>query len=187
MHADDTSLIGEYLAKKSSSACFALVTRHQQSVFGMCYKILKNREEAEEAAQDVFIKCFDSLEKLKEPKKMKSWILSIAYRTAIDYYRRRKPAMQDVDLVPEPKSAEGENPDHEFEKIQSKAMLRQVFDSMEKLDASILTLFYLEDMSVKEIAETLNQSESNIKIRLMRSRDYLRVKMEPIYLKELKV
>lgn len=187
MHVDDTSLIGEYLAKKSSSACFALVSRHQQSVFGMCYKILRNREEAEEAAQDVFIKCFDSLEKLRKPEKIKSWLLSIAYRTAIDYYRRRKPAMADVDLVPEPISSEGENPIKKLEKIQSKSLLQEVFDRMDKLDASILNLFYLEDMSVKEIAETLNQSESNIKIRLMRSRDYLRMKMEPIYLKELKV
>jgi RNA polymerase sigma factor (sigma-70 family) len=186
MNADDTSLIREYLTKRSSSSCFALVSRHQQSVFGMCYKILRNREEAEEAAQDVFIKCFDSLEKLKEPEKIKHWLLSVAYRTAIDYYRKRKPAMSDVVSIREPPSTEGENPDKRLEKMQSKALLQRVFDSMEKLDASILSLFYLEDMSVREIAKTLNQSESNIKIRLMRSRDYLRVKMESIYLKELK-
>lgn len=153
---------------------------------GMCYKILRNREEAEEAAQDTFVKFFESLEKLKEPEKMKSWLLSIAYRTAIDYYRRKKPVMADVDLIAEPAATAGERPDQQLEKIQSRVLLERLFASLDRTDASILTLYYLEDMAVKEIGETLAQSESNIKIRLMRAREYLRGKMEPIYLKELK-
>ena len=187
MQLDDIDLIREYNNKKSSTACYALISRYQQSVFGMCYKILKHREEAEEAAQDTFIKFFDSLEKLREPEKLKSWLLSIAYRTAIDFYRRKRPTMKEVESIPESKLTGGENPQKILEKTQSKELLEQVFDSLDKLDASILTLYYLDDMPIKEIAQTLNQTDSNIKIRLMRARVYLREKMELIYLKELKV
>ena len=95
--------------------------------------------------------------------------------------------MKEVESIPESKLTGGENPQKILEKTQSKELLEQVFDSLDKLDASILTLYYLDDMPIKEIAQTLNQTDSNIKIRLMRARVYLREKMELIYLKELKV
>lgn len=186
MHPDDLDLIQEYRKTKSSTACFTFVSRHQRSVFGMCYKVLKNREEAEEAAQDAFIKFFDALDKLREPEKFKSWLLSIAYRTAIDTYRRRRPFAADIEDVPDHQTPEGEDPHQLLHSSQKRQLLENIFNEMSPLDASILNLFYIEDQPVKLIAEILNQTESNVKIRLMRTREVLKQKLEPIYKRELK-
>ncbi len=183
---DDLALIREYLATQSSNACFHLVSRHERSVFGMCYKILRNREEAEEAAQDSFLKFFDSLPKLREIQKFKSWLLSIAYRTAIDLYRKRKPASSNIENVEEVKTMESKDPELIYQHINSSELMQQLFASMGEQDASILTLFYQDDLPVKEIAKVLNLTESNVKIRLMRTRDILRMKMQGLYNRELK-
>ncbi len=183
---NDADLIREYLRTKSSSASFAFVSRHQDSVFGLSYSILKHQEEAEEVAQDAFLKFFDSLEKLRDVEKFKSWLLSITYRTAIDQYRKRKPPSKELNEVPEDYVIDDFDPQKIMQKNQRTHLLETLFDSLDKLDASILTLYYIEDMSVKMIAETLNQSESNTKIRLMRSREILRKKMTPAYRQALK-
>ncbi|MDH4058245.1 MAG: sigma-70 family RNA polymerase sigma factor [Cyclobacteriaceae bacterium] len=184
MLSSDSDLIKEYLQTKSSTACYTLVTRYQQSVFGMCYRVLKQREEAEEAAQDSFLKFFDSLHKLREPGKFKSWLLSIAYRTAIDMYRRRKRPALDIDTVPDYKTPEDRDPQQLMQSLQKKQWIERLFNTMPALDASILNLYYIEDMPVKEIAVILNQTESNIKIRLMRTRILLKEKLEPLYKSE---
>ena len=71
-------------------SCRNLVSRHQDAVFQMCYRILKDRELAEEVAQDVFLKAFGKLHLLNEPEKFPGWILRMAYYSSIDRYRKLK-------------------------------------------------------------------------------------------------
>ncbi len=185
MHNEDLSLISDYLATQSSNACYRLVSRHEHAVFGMCYKVLRNREEAEEAAQDSFLKFFQSLPKLRDHKKFKSWLLSTAYRTAIDLYRRRKVSTSSVEDIHETSAIEDRDPSMILQTKKSNELIQQVFCSMGEQDATILTLYYQEDRPVKEIAVLLGQSESNVKIRLMRTRETLRQKLQPLYENQL--
>ncbi|HNP95681.1 MAG TPA: sigma-70 family RNA polymerase sigma factor [Cyclobacteriaceae bacterium] len=186
MHPEDLRLIQEYIDRQSSNACYSLVSRHQRAVFGMCFRILKNREEAEEAAQDSFLKFFDSLHKLREREKFKSWLMSIAYRTAIDRYRSRKPVLTDIDRLADTTADKNNDPQQQMQVTQKRELIEQIFEKMNPLDSSILNLYYTEDMQVKEIANVLEQTESNVKIRLMRARQVLRSKLEPLYKRELK-
>lgn len=182
---EDIHLIREYLKTKASSSCFAFVARHQNAVFGLCYRILNNREEAEEAAQDTFIKFFESLEKLKDVSKFRSWLMSIAYRTGIDYHRKKKPYEDDLDRATPLMIPDQWDPDQALRKKQRLELLEQLFAQMNPQDSSILELHYVQDQSVKAIADMLNLSESNVKVRLMRSREVLKKKISPAYKYEL--
>ena len=74
----------------SSSGFQNLIQLFENKVFTMCYRIIGNREEAEEASQDVFLKCFRSLHKLEADSKFPQWLMKIAYSKAIDYVRKKK-------------------------------------------------------------------------------------------------
>ncbi len=182
----DINLIKEYLSTKSSSAAFTFVGNYQNAVFGMCYRILKVREEAEEAAQDSFIKFFESLHKLQDVDKFKSWLMSIAYRTAIDYHRKKKAPAQDLEALPQSVATDQSNPDKVLRSKQRLELLEGLFAQLSELDATLLQLYYVQDMTIRDIADTVDQSESNVKVRLMRSREVLKKKMSPNYKEELK-
>ncbi|HRX01179.1 MAG TPA: sigma-70 family RNA polymerase sigma factor, partial [Cyclobacteriaceae bacterium] len=111
---------------------------------------------------------------------------SIAYRTAIDRYRSRKPVLTDIDMLAETIADKSDDPQQQMQVTQKRELIDQIFEKMNPLDSSILNLYYTEDMQVKEIANVLEQTESNIKIRLMRARQVLRSKLEPLYKRELK-
>ena len=67
----------------------SLVERYQNYIFTITYNVLKNREEAEEAAQDVFIKVYKTLRSFERKSKFSTWLYTIAFRTALDYQKRK--------------------------------------------------------------------------------------------------
>jgi RNA polymerase sigma factor (sigma-70 family) len=159
----------------ASSGFQGLLQLFEHKVFTMCYRIIGNREEAEEAAQDVFLKCFRSLDKLDDESKFPQWLMKIAYSKAIDYVRKKKVEKVDFDEINE---ISGDVNSIRIGNLEHSDVLEQSLLSLNSQSRAIINLFYQEDMPVKEIALFLDLSESNVKIQLHRSRIEIRKILE---------
>ncbi len=165
-----------------------LVDRYRNYVYTICIRVLKSPEEAEEAAQDTFIKVYKTINSFKEDSKFSTWLYSVAFRTAIDHSRRKKKTTHSIDdeeshLQIRETSA---TPVKSMEQQNLKEIVGKVIKSLPPVDASILTLFYQGEKSVKEIAGILDLSESNVKVKLYRLRETLKNKLTHYLREEVK-
>ncbi|MCW5900613.1 MAG: sigma-70 family RNA polymerase sigma factor [Flavobacteriales bacterium] len=146
-----------------------LVRKYQHMVFTVCHRVLRNDQDAEEATQDSFVKAYQHLAGFGGNAKFSTWLYSIAYRTAISHGRRRKETGALEDLPHHPAS-DGGNEGHrtELRRVLDDALARLVPE-----DASILSFFYLEELSVEEIVTVTGLGASNVKVKLHRARKKL--------------
>ncbi|MDN5202773.1 RNA polymerase sigma factor [Fulvivirgaceae bacterium BMA10] len=153
-----------------------LVRKHERSVYNLVFRILKNKEVAEEVAQDVFLKSFKELKHLEDPSKYKPWLLKIAYRKSIDRVRLKKVQMAEIDELSIPVENHNATPDplELLQKEQLKQQVEELLEQLSEVDRGIMTLYYLEDFKVAEVAAVIGLSENNVKIKLMRARAFLK-------------
>ena len=138
-------------------------------------KITRNREDAEEAAQDAFIRAYRSLDSFKGGAAFKTWFFRIVYTTAISKVRSAKKITVSLE---EYKLSDGEILDAENAIGQMGAEERslQLHKAMEMLapdESAILNLYYFEDLPVEEIAIIMDLTASNVKVKLFRTRKKL--------------
>ena len=152
-----------------------LVQRHQNYIFNVIIKMLRNREEAEEIAQDTFIKAYEVLASFKGEAKFSTWLFKIAYRKSLDRIKKNKRSatLELVENLTEDDSMDFENGLAILLLEERKEIIRNCILKLPEIEAAIITLYYYEDQSVKEIAEITNLSQDNIKIKLHRSRKLL--------------
>ena len=173
LYKNDLKDVVDFLKKGSRSSCNNLVARHQNAVFRTCYSVIKNAQIAEETAQDVFLRAFGKLHELENPELFRSWILSIAYRMAIDRQRRKKYYFDSVDEKFD--LSDGSRlADEDLSDQERRQLITDSIHALGEPDSSIFLLFYLEELKTEEIAEILKLSKSNVKIRLMRGREKLK-------------
>lgn len=173
MENKDQIYIDAVLAGDSASFA-ALVDRYKLMVYQISYRILNNPEEAEECAQDIFMKLYRKLNQFKGESAFSTWLYSLAYRTAIS----RKRAFQDqmMDWNEESVAAVYHMNLNDTEAIKSlhkserKAFVAKALNEIPDTDALLLSLFYLEEQHVDEICEITGLTKSNVKVRLMRAR-----------------
>ncbi len=159
----------------NTNAFGELVDRYQNFVFTIAIRIIKVREEAEEIAQDSFIKAFDSLASFRGESKFSTWLYRIVYHKSLDRLKKnsRSKTCEIIEDITEDKLVEIENG---LEFILSKERTERIRECIAKLpadDAAIITLFYFEEQSLKEISQITDLTEDNIKIKLYRSRKKL--------------
>jgi RNA polymerase sigma-70 factor (ECF subfamily) len=153
-----------------------LVYTYQDAVFNLCYRILNDRGEAEDAAQEAFLRAYLNLSRYDSARSFKTWLLTIASNHAIDRIRRRR--MQtysiDDDLLPafSLSSDEPEPEDVSIERERSRAMAALLNRLAPDYRAAVV-LRYWYDYSYIEIADMLHTTESAIKSRLFRARQML--------------
>lgn len=153
-----------------------LVEKYQQYVFTVALRMVCRRELAEEIAQDVFLKVYQTLDTFEGKSRFSTWLYTITYRTAIDELRKRSLPTSEL------KEKSGAAlPDHLHEdgwtRTHRQDVSRQLQRAIEQLDtedATIVTLYYLQEQSVKEIATITGLTETNIKTKLFRLRNKLR-------------
>ena len=170
----DQDLIADTL-KGNTHAFGELVERYQGYVFTIIIRMVKVREEAEEVAQDTFVKAFESLASFRGESKFSSWLYSIAYRKALDRIRKNKKykASQLLEDITESEEGNSENALHILEDKERKQQIQDCIMQLPEVDAALITLYYFEDQSIKEIAGITQLSEENIKVKLYRSRKKL--------------
>lgn len=149
-----------------------LVDQHKNLVYTVALRMLKNKEEAEEVAQDTFIKVFKSLNKFKGDCKLSTWIYRIAYNSCLDQLKRNKRKKQEVAYA-EFNGTEIADMNTALTTIARKERAQMIQTCMEQLppkDAALLTLFYFEEKKLNEMAIVLNLSENTVKVQLFRAR-----------------
>ncbi len=153
-----------------------LILRHQKMVYGVAWSQLGNVELAEEAVQQAFVKAYCSLASLRDTTKFRSWLATITRNASVSIARTRRRELSNSlrwEIEPVVKldgaSAERDNLTDE---------LRETVAGLPETHRQVLTLFYLEDQSVKRVAETLDLTESAVKTRLSRARKVLRKELE---------
>lgn len=176
----DIELIAETLAG-NQSAYADLVKRHQRFVFTLAMRYTKSREDAEEVAQDSFIKAYRSLHAFGGQSKFSTWLYTIVYTTAMTFLRKRRLDTSSID--DEGTFIQLENQGGAFDNnlAESKSRSYYVNKAIAQLlpdDALIITLFYNGEQSLDEIAATLGLEPNNVKVKLFRARQRLKEKLE---------
>lgn len=152
-----------------------LVDKYKQLAFSLALKITRNREDAEEIAQDAFLKAYRSLENFKGSATFKTWLFRIVYTTAISRVRGKKQSFVSFDdyKLSESELMETENAVGQLTAEERSYQLHKAMESLAPDERAVLNLYYFEDQSVDEIATILDISASNVKIKLFRSRKKL--------------
>lgn len=174
------------LIKKGNLNAFThLVNRYKDMVFTLSLKMVNNKEEAEEIAQDTFIKVFNSLHKFKGDSKFSTWIYRITYNTCLDRIRKNKKE-KTVSYIEDFSEHQTKAIETIFDSIDENERNKAIEDCLKELppeDAFILILYYFDDKSIDEISKVINASVDNIKVKLFRIRKKVAVifkkKLEP--------
>jgi RNA polymerase sigma factor (sigma-70 family) len=164
-----------------------IIDRYQHMVFNIARKIAGNTEDAEEIAQDVFVKAYQALASFKASSKFSTWLYRIAYNHAVSFMRKRQLDTQPIeDLGKFIYETHGED-DPLLEQMNDIPVEYTVkaLEKLEKTDQIILTLYYKEEQAVKDIADVVGLSVSNIKVRLFRGRKRLMLELEKIFKNEM--
>jgi RNA polymerase sigma-70 factor (ECF subfamily) len=151
----------------------ALVRKCQDRVYNLCRYMLRNPEDAQDAAQDTFLKAYRGIKDFKPDAALYTWIYRIAVNTCLDYKRRtrRRPLNESL---PEDRPSEAPSPDKEFESRQTGEALQSALQRLPgKLRAAIV-MREIEGLSYEEISETLQISVGTVKSRISRARRELR-------------
>lgn len=162
-----------------------LVGRYKDLVFTLALRMLKNTEEAEEIAQDAFIKVYKSLAKFKGDSKFSTWIYKVTYNTCLDRIKKNKKYFNNV-AINEFTEHEIKTIDNALNYLEQEEYKQSIKDCIAMLpsdDAFLLTLYYFEELSLDEISKTIDLTANNVKVKLFRSRKklahILRERLEP--------
>jgi len=167
----DNQLI-QQTAKGDEKAFAQLLDRYQDHIYSVCYSILKTKDEAQEAAQDSFIKVYKSADTFNQESKLSSWMYKIAYRTSLDYIRKRK-TTQDIDTIAYSLADSDRNADDNLSRNELNERLMEAISELSEDEAVLIRLFYIEEMSIKDLMDICGLSLSNVKIKLFRARKKL--------------
>lgn len=174
---DEDIRLVEQTLQGNQAAFEQLVLRYQNYVFTITHRVLPQREEAEEAAQDTFLKVYSTLSAFERKSKFSTWLYTIAYRTAVDVARRKQLPVTSIDddnsylqLV----DTVGDSPADEVYQQDLNEQLQEAIKRLKPEDGILITLFYLHEKPVKEIADIMGFTLSNVKTKLHRLRESLK-------------
>jgi RNA polymerase sigma-70 factor (ECF subfamily) len=170
------------LALTGDQAAFGeLIRAHQNAVYNLCYRMLNERGEAEDAAQEAFLRAYAHLERYDEARSFRTWLLSIASNHCIDRLRKRRLTWLSIDegLPAHPAlHSDAEEPEDAVITSERNQLIQGMLAELSPEYRAAVVLRYWYDMSYTEIAELLNTTESAIKSRLFRARQNLAEKLQ---------
>ena len=166
-----------------------LVKRHQRFVFTLALRFAKNREDAEEIAQDCFVKAYKALGTFKQTSKFSTWLYTITYTTAMTFLRKKR--LDTLSISDDEAFIQLENHTsgfmaNSYEKKDSYKFLNEAITQLSIDDAAVITLFYQGEQSLEEIGATLGMAPNTIKVKLHRARQRLKEKLQYLLKDEVK-
>jgi RNA polymerase sigma factor (sigma-70 family) len=185
---NDNEIISKVLSG-DHQAYAILVNRYQNYVFTLTLRMVKTREDAEEVAQDVFIKAYKYLADFRGASKFTTWLYTIVNNTCISFLRKKKLDIHSLDNEKVFEVADSQDSGMRADLVEQKSKLAMVNEAIGLLrtdDAQIITLFYKGEQSLDEIAQILGLENNAAKVRLHRARTRLKEKMETHFVEELK-
>jgi RNA polymerase sigma-70 factor (ECF subfamily) len=158
-----------------------MVDKHKSYAYTIAQKILQNRPDAEEATQDAFIKAYHHLGGFNKQAKFSTWLYRIVFNTAISYRRKSRRQFTSIEhaVVEYRQDAEGT-----LEKNDKKRFLNLALSKLSDTDRTALSLFYLQEFSLEEIAEITGMQANTAKVRIHRARQRLADELKNILKQE---
>ncbi len=184
----DTEIISQVL-QGYQNAYAILVERYQNFVFSIVLRYVKGREDAEEIAQDIFIKAYRSLKDFKGTAKFSTWLYTITTTTCITFLRKKKLELHSLDnekIFNVADNMDGGMSANTFEQKSRSNMVNKAITLLNPDDAQIITLFYKAEQTLEEIAQIIGIESNAAKVRLHRARTRLKEKMEKYFSAEVK-
>ena len=170
---EDQELLWLEQARRGDQAAFSrLVEAYQRPVYNLCYRMLGNAPEAEDAAQETFVRMYTKLHTYQPDRKLSSWVLSIASHYCIDRLRRRRGQWLSLDEEPVAATLPSQNrgPDELAMRAESRDEVQRLVDMLPAAYRVPLILRYWHDLSYAEIAEVMGLTVQAVKSRLHRAR-----------------
>ncbi len=162
-------------AQRGNSEAFSkLVEACQTPVFNLCYRMLIDPYEAEDAAQETFLRAFNNLRQYDNQRSFLTWLLSIAAHYCIDQIRKRRMnllSLDDAVYLDPPDTAPG--PESTLSMGEEQKKVRMLLEKLSPQDRAAVIMLYWYDLSYDEIAEALSMTVSAVKSRLHRARQVM--------------
>jgi RNA polymerase sigma-70 factor (ECF subfamily) len=175
VNQDDRALVKQ--AQRGDQDAFALlVTRHQRYVYNLAYRLLRDDQEAQDLAQEAFLRAWRGLGRFRAEAKFTTWLYCIV--TNLCYNRlpglRRQLSTIDIDKVDAQTPLWDAGPPTVFDAAERQTFLHQQIAALPVKYQLVVTLFYLQDFTYQEIAQVLNLPIGTVKTHLFRAREHLK-------------
>jgi RNA polymerase sigma-70 factor (ECF subfamily) len=179
---DDLDFIKRF--KDGDTSAFGeIVLKYQDRIYNLCRHMLGNAHNAEDAAQDAFLKAYQALPRFQPDASLYTWLYRIATNTCIDY--KRKPVFEslfrrsaDGEELVHDRASDEPSPERLYQSRQMDQALRESLGKLSPKLRAIIILKEIEEMSYEEIAETLDISLGTVKSRISRAREELQKSMK---------
>ena len=171
---NEQQLIKQVIKGDASSFDY-FVDTYQDMAMTIAYRLLGNRQDAEDAVQNAFVKAFFNLHTYQSNSKFSTWLYRIVYNTSLTAYNRIKNRKENYNVEKnemEPIFTEA-NSNELSEKHDQRERINSAIQQLPKSEAVIITFYYLEEHSVQEIANIMSLTKSNVKVKLFRGRKKL--------------
>lgn len=153
-----------------------LIDRYQGDIYRMIYYRLRKQMDAEDLTQDVFIRAYRSIARLRKPERFRSWLYTIAVNRVNDYLRKKRvrSIFKSSDEGPEihPEADQLREKPEALEQVLKEDFWRQVTriaEKLSKMESEVFMLRFMDDLNIAEIAQVLKKSESTVKTHLYRA------------------
>jgi len=171
------------------SAFETLVSRYERKIFRLTQNITQNREDAEDAMQEAFLKAFEHLAEFEGNSRFYTWLVRIAVNQALMKLRRRRPNVVSLDdeidtgedMMPRDVEDWGPSPIERYEQTELSGILSRVISELDPPFRIVFQLRDIEQLSTEETAEALGLSVPAVKSRLLRARLKLRQRLNPYF------
>jgi RNA polymerase sigma factor (sigma-70 family) len=176
---NDNEIISRVLTG-DQQAYALLVSRYKNFVFTLALRYTKNREDAEEVSQDIFVKAYRALADFRGASKFSTWLYTIVNTTCITFLRKKRLETHSLENEKIFEIADSQDSGLRANLIEQKSrvnMVNRAIDLLNGDDATIITLFYKSEQTLDEIARILGIDPNTAKVRLHRARARLKDKM----------
>jgi RNA polymerase sigma factor (sigma-70 family) len=180
----DNSII-ERILSGDKSGYRDLANRHKDYAFTVAYKVVGTREDAEEIAQDAFIQAFQALPTFNQEAKFTTWFYRIVFNAALMFKRKNRIQTEDIELSQSAQSAPADTA-NELKISEQRQYIQKALNHLSPDDVTMITLFYLKEQSLEEIAQVVGISSETVKVKLCRARKRLADTMNKMLGKEVR-
>lgn len=177
---EEEYLIIDQVLAGDRNAYAELVNKYKSYAFTIALKVLDSKPEAEEAAQDAFIKAFHYLKSFNRQAKFSTWLYRIVFNTAISYKRKSRYQFQSIEnaIIENPQGTDS------LERDDKQAFVAKAMSKLNDADKLAIQLYYIKEFSLDEVAEILSQNINTVKVRVHRARQRLADELKKILKEE---
>jgi RNA polymerase sigma factor (sigma-70 family) len=181
----DITLV-ERILRGDKSAYAPLINRHKSYAFTVACRILNNREDAEEVANDAFMQAFVALKTYNKEAKFTTWFYRIVFNAALMQKRKNRILGEDISQQIDYQGVSGFDSAENYQNKERKHFIQKALQQLSADDVTMITLFYLKENSLEEISEIVGISAETAKVKLHRARKRLAETMQQMMGNEVK-